>query len=37
VQYRAVAAGGKPMFGFKAGQTLVVFALGDRAPEKGAR
>jgi glucose dehydrogenase len=27
VQYVAVAAGGNPMFGFKAGQTLIAFAL----------
>jgi len=29
VQYLAIAAGGNPLFGFKAGQTLVVFALEE--------
>jgi PQQ-dependent dehydrogenase (methanol/ethanol family) len=29
VQYLAIAAGGNPLFGYKAGRTLTVFALGS--------
>lgn len=32
VQYLAIAAGGNPLFGFKAGQTLEVFALEAAGP-----
>jgi PQQ-dependent dehydrogenase (methanol/ethanol family) len=36
VQYVAIAAGGNPLFGFKAGQTLVVFALKEEGPRSSA-
>jgi glucose dehydrogenase len=36
VQYVAVAAGGNPLFGFKAGQTLMVFALKEQGTKGGA-
>jgi len=36
VQYLAIAAGGNPLFGFKTGQTLQVFALKEEGPRSGA-
>ena len=35
VQYVAIAAGGNPMFGFKAGQTVIAFALGGEGSAPG--